>query len=223
MSAFDQLTETISSLAQSGFSKARVLAGVGASKAREIAEITRLKLEIATEEESIRKAYQEIGRLYYAERSHAPEGPYTVLCEKITVSKEVITYNEERISDLRTKADLSDEGYSANAFYTFAEEDVKPSPAEAASVPETEPEFDDFSVDDTSVAEMEPESDDFSVDDASASEIEPESDDFSVDDTSASEIEPESDDFSVEDTSVAEFEPESDDFSVEDTSVAEFE
>ncbi len=85
------------------------LAQAGAAKAKELAEIAKLKVNCATEEDSIRKAYIEIGKLYYAERGMAPEAPYAALCEKITASKEKIAYNKQKIADIKAAGNLSDE------------------------------------------------------------------------------------------------------------------
>ena len=85
------------------------LAQAGAAKAKELAEIAKLKVNSATEEDTIRKAYIEIGKLYYAERGMAPEAPYAALCEKITASKEKIAYNKQKIADIKAAGNLSDE------------------------------------------------------------------------------------------------------------------
>ena len=85
------------------------LAQAGAAKAREIAEIAKLKVNNAAEQEAIRKAYLELGKLYYAERGAAPEAPYAVLCEKVTASKEKIAYNKQKIVDIKTASNIKDE------------------------------------------------------------------------------------------------------------------
>ena len=85
------------------------LAQAGAAKAREVAEITKLKVNNAAEEDAIRKAYAEIGKLYYAERAMAPEAPYVALCEKITASKEKIEYNKQKIADIKAAGNIQDE------------------------------------------------------------------------------------------------------------------
>ncbi len=98
------------------------LAQAGASKAREIAEITKLKMNNAAEEDTIRKAYIEIGKLYYAERAMAPEAPYAALCEKVTASKEKIEYNKQKIADIKAAGNIKDEEIP----------DVEPEPETAA-------------------------------------------------------------------------------------------
>ena len=96
--AFEDIMGRVSDLAQAG-----------ANKAREIAEITKLKVSNAAEEDAVRKAYTEIGRLYYAERGLAPEAPYAALCEKITASKEKIEYNKQKITDIKAVSNIQDE------------------------------------------------------------------------------------------------------------------
>ena len=85
------------------------LAQAGAAKARQVAEIGKLKVNNAAEEDTIRKAYIEIGKLYYAERALAPEAPYAALCAKITASKEKIEYNNQKIADIKATNNIKDE------------------------------------------------------------------------------------------------------------------
>ena len=89
--------------------KATDLAQAGVSQSKRLAEIAKLKVNNATEEDTIRKAYIEIGKLYYAERGMAPEAPYAALCEKINASKEKIEYNKQKIADIKAANNLSDE------------------------------------------------------------------------------------------------------------------
>jgi len=90
MSFFDTFKERATDLAQSGVAKSKVLAELG-----------KLKLDNAAEEDAIRKAYIEIGKLYYAERGMTPDAAYAALCEKITASKAVIEANNARADELR--------------------------------------------------------------------------------------------------------------------------
>lgn len=99
--ALENLTEKLSELAQTGVAKTKELLDAGMSKTKELTEIGRLKVDNATEQEAIKKAYLEIGKLYFAERGMDPEAPYSALCEKIAASKAKIDYNLERIEDLR--------------------------------------------------------------------------------------------------------------------------
>lgn len=59
-------------------------------QSKQLAEITKLSLNNASEEDAIKKAYVEIGKLYYAERGMAPEAAYVALCERITAAKSTL-------------------------------------------------------------------------------------------------------------------------------------
>lgn len=109
------------------------LAQAGAAKAKELAEIAKLKVSNAAEEDTIRKAYIEIGKLYYAERGMAPEAPYAALCEKINASKEKIEYNKQKIADIKIANNISDEevpGDEVAADEIVVEEPASEEPAE---------------------------------------------------------------------------------------------
>ena len=75
--------------------RAMDLGRAGVAKSKQLAEITKLSLNNASEEDAIKKAYVEIGKLYYAERGMAPEAAYVALCERITAAKvniEAVSY-----------------------------------------------------------------------------------------------------------------------------------
>ena len=88
--------------------KAADLGRAGVAKSKQLAEITKLSLCNASEEDEIKKAYIEIGRLYYAERGMAPETAYAALCEKITAAKAAIEENKSRIAQLKAAGKISD-------------------------------------------------------------------------------------------------------------------
>ena len=97
MGFFDNLKEKASDLAQ---------AGVAQSK--RLTEIAKLKTANLGEEDNIKKAYVEIGKLYYAEKGLAPEGAYAAACEKITAAKAAIEANNDRIAELKVDGDPAD-------------------------------------------------------------------------------------------------------------------
>ncbi len=88
--------------------KAIDLGRAGVAKSKQIAEIAKLNLANSAEEDAVKKAYVEIGKLYYAERGMAPETAYAALCEKITAAKTTIEENKARIADLKVEADVKD-------------------------------------------------------------------------------------------------------------------
>lgn len=90
MTSFDELKARALDLAQAG-----------AAKAKELTDIAKLNIANSSEEETIRKAYIDLGKLYYAERGMAPEGAYVALCEKITAAKQRIEENKAKIAEMR--------------------------------------------------------------------------------------------------------------------------
>lgn len=94
-------------------SKVTEMAQSGVSKAKEMVEIGKLKVNNATEADAIRKAYAEIGKLYFAQHGMDPEPTYAALCAKIVESKERIAYNDERITDIKSAANLADADIAA--------------------------------------------------------------------------------------------------------------
>ena len=92
--------------------KATDLGRAGMAKSKQLTEIARLQLANAGENDSIRKAYLEIGKLYYAERGGAPEPGYAALCQRITTAKINIEENKARIAQIKKDGTLSDEDVS---------------------------------------------------------------------------------------------------------------
>lgn len=90
MAFFDQLKEKVTDLAQ-----------VGVAKSKQLAEIAKLKAANMSEQDAIRKAYLEIGKLYYAEKGSTPDGGYAAACARITEAKASIAANNARIEELK--------------------------------------------------------------------------------------------------------------------------
>ena len=112
--SFDDLREKVTDLAQSGV-----------AKSKQLAEIAKLK-----------KAYLELGRLYYAERGAAPEGAYAAACGRISQAKAAIETNNARIAELKAQGCVEEEAESVTTEPVV--EDVPPEePAPEQEVPET--------------------------------------------------------------------------------------
>lgn len=123
--SFDDLREKVTDLAQSGV-----------AKSKQLAEIAKLKTSNMGEEDTIKKAYLELGRLYYAERGAAPEGAYAAACGRISQAKAAIETNNARIAELKAQGCVEEEAESVTAEPVV--EDVPPEePAPEQEVPET--------------------------------------------------------------------------------------
>lgn len=85
--------------------KATDLAQAGVAQSKRLAEIAKLKTANLGEEDTIKKAYIELGKLYYAEHGSAPDGAYAAVCEKITAARAAIETNNDRIAQLKNSSD----------------------------------------------------------------------------------------------------------------------
>lgn len=106
---FESLKDKAVVLAQTGVTKAKELTETGVTKAKELTEIGKLKVQNSAEQEAVRKAYAELGKLYFAERGSAPEAAYAELCQRITDALARVSYNNERIADIKAAGQLSDD------------------------------------------------------------------------------------------------------------------
>ncbi len=122
--SFDDLREKVTDLAQSGV-----------AKSKQLAEIAKLKTSNMGEEDTIKKAYLELGRLYYAERGAAPEGAYAAACGRISQAKAAIETNNARIAELKAQGCVEE---AESVTTEPVVEDVPPEePAPEQEVPET--------------------------------------------------------------------------------------
>ena len=108
--------------------RATDLAQAGVAQSRRLAEIAKLKMAKMSEEDAIKKAYLEIGKLYYAEQGAAPDGAYAAACERITASKAAIETNNERIAELKQSGDPEETE-------TAGTEEESSEPAESVEAP----------------------------------------------------------------------------------------
>lgn len=76
---------------------------------KRLAEIAKLKASNMAEEDTIRKAYVELGKLYYAEHGTTSDGAYAAACEKITAARAAIETNNDRIAELKATAEAEGE------------------------------------------------------------------------------------------------------------------
>ena len=101
MGFFDSLKDNATELKDN----ATDLAQTGAAESKRLAEIAKLKSANLGEENTIKKAYAEIGKLYYEMMGAAPGEDFAAACEKITAAKAAIEANNDRIAELKNKDD----------------------------------------------------------------------------------------------------------------------
>jgi len=123
--------------------KAADLAQTGVAQSKRLAEIAKLKTANMGEEDTIKKAYIELGKLYYAEKGAAPDGAYAAACEKITAAKAAIETNNDRIAELKDdggeeKSEVVEDIKDAVEEAAEKVEDVAEAVADADEEPKTE-------------------------------------------------------------------------------------
>ena len=101
---FDAIMSKISEVTQSGM-----------AKAKDLAEIAKLKVNNASEKDAIKKAYAEMGKLYFAQHADDPDPEFAALCAKVAECKERIVYNDERIADIKNADGITDADIEAMA------------------------------------------------------------------------------------------------------------
>ena len=107
--------------------KATDLVQAGAAQSKRLAEIAKLKAANMAEEDAIKKAYLELGKLYYAEKGATPDAAYAASCEKITASRAAIETNNKRLAELKEKDGDTDAKFDIDPdFAVEAEEEAKP-------------------------------------------------------------------------------------------------
>ena len=116
--------------------KAADLAQAGVAQSKRLAEIAKLKVSNMGEEDTIKKAYIEIGKLYYAEKGLAPEGAYAAACEKITAARAAIEANNDRIAELRSAKEAEEAEEAAEEAAEAVEEAAAEVEEAAAEVEE---------------------------------------------------------------------------------------
>jgi len=96
-------------------SRAVDLAQTGAAKSKQVAELAKLNLNNASEEEAIKKTYQEIGKVFYEANAGAAAAEYAELFEKVTAAKINIEENKSRIAELKATPAPAEEPCCAEA------------------------------------------------------------------------------------------------------------
>ena len=110
--------------------KATDLAQAGVAQSKRLAEIAKLKVSNMGEEDTIKRAYIEIGKLYYAEKGAAPEGAYVAACEKITAARAAIETNNDRIAELKASGAEEEPGEEAAVQAEAEQAEAETPPAE---------------------------------------------------------------------------------------------
>lgn len=96
---FEELKKRANDWAQ----QAADLAQQGAAMSRQLAGIAKLKAANLGEEDTIRKAYAELGKIYFAKYGEHPEDEFAAACETIIEAQAAIAANNATIEEMSAK------------------------------------------------------------------------------------------------------------------------
>ncbi len=139
---FEELKKRANEWAQ----QAADLAQQGAAMSRQLASIAKLKAANLGEEDTIRKAYAELGKIYFAKYGEHPEDEFAAACETIIEAQAAIAANNATIEELSAKKEEDveveivevEETEGEAAEEAPAEEAAEEAPAEEAPAAEEE-------------------------------------------------------------------------------------
>lgn len=101
MADFNDIKEKVLNTLEMVADSTKELAGKAADKAKSTARIAKLSMEINSEKDTIKKAYLEIGKLYYEMNRDDPDGFFAQLCDEVTVANAEIAAKEAEIAELK--------------------------------------------------------------------------------------------------------------------------
>ena len=111
--------------------KAKEYAGVASDKAKDLARIAKLTVEINGEKDTVKKAYTEIGKLYYDAHKDEPSELFAQLCDEVTVAMGNISAKEAEIAEIRARSNQPDDSIEVEFENVVAEtEDAAETPVE---------------------------------------------------------------------------------------------
>jgi len=102
MSDFNELKGAFLSTLGTVAGKTRDFVEKAGDKAKDVANIAKLNMELGSEKDTIEKAYLEIGKLYYETRKNSPDGFFVQLCDEITLASDNIAKILAELDDLKT-------------------------------------------------------------------------------------------------------------------------
>lgn len=111
MLSFDELKDKVLATAGTVADKSVEMAKAAGDKAKIVAKITRLNTELAAEKETLRRTYQEMGKLYYEQHRTSPEESMAQAVADVEYSLEKLEMKRQQVSDLKTELKSTGEDY----------------------------------------------------------------------------------------------------------------
>lgn len=102
LAVLNQATENAKDMAEQATGTMRDFADKAMGGARAGGRIAKLAMEVASQKESLKKTYQEIGRLYYETAKDAPDGFFIQLFEEVRLGEQSIAEKEAELNELKS-------------------------------------------------------------------------------------------------------------------------
>ena len=137
LSKIGQATENAKDFADKAADATKDIASKAAVKAKAGGRIAKLNLELAQEKETMKKAYLEIGKLYYDTHKDDAEGFFIQLCEEVAAAEKAIADKEAEIAELKEEFSSKDPDVDVEFEEIVAEDEASAeAPAEVSEVVE---------------------------------------------------------------------------------------
>lgn len=113
MSGFDEIMGMAGELAAKAAEKAKDLASAAAVQTKRVSRMAKLNVDISAQKEAMKKAYAQIGKLYYEAHRDGPEAALAQLCQQVDAARAAVASMEEELAAIRAEA--GGEGEAADA------------------------------------------------------------------------------------------------------------
>lgn len=151
MAGFNDFLTKAGAIASKAADKAKDLAGVAAARTKQVSRIAKLNMDISSKKDDMKKAYAELGQLYYEAHHDAPDETCAPLCAQIDEAAAAVAAMEAEIAQIKETmaaeaeamdADLEDvvdatESEAGVEVEIEVEEPAAPAEPEAPPAPET--------------------------------------------------------------------------------------
>lgn len=114
MSGFSDFMDKVGAFASKAAETAKDVAGVAATKTKQVSRIAKLNMDISGQKDAAKKAYTELGKLYYESHHDAPEAGLAQVCQQIDIAMASIASMEEEIARIKESMTADEQAQDAD-------------------------------------------------------------------------------------------------------------
>ncbi len=142
MSEFNDFMAKVGQIASKAAEKTKDIAAVAATKTKQVSRIAKLNMDISSQKDVVKKAYADLGKLYYEAHHDAPEGDLAPVCQQIDMALASVASMEAEIARIKEEMTADDEaedaGFEAVVDQTEADVEVEVHEESAGEEPQEE-------------------------------------------------------------------------------------